>query len=229
MSFSQTIEQFSHCFSHGREIFQTKGYAVDLRNINHDYLDEVPSKNTRSQIKRSNKLLAQQGELNLNVITDTDKIPALFNDIAELHIARWGNTDEGSGFTNGLFTTFHQQLVQNANTVQVSVLSLDNKALGYLVNFVYKQQVYFYLSAVTKFDNSKIKVGLTLHAFAIQHYFQQGMTSYDFLGGEAQYKQSLSNQHYQLGMFSFYQKNMPLQIESKLKDFKTMCKEVLSK
>jgi hypothetical protein len=109
------------------------------------------------------------------------------------------------------------------------VLSLDDRALGYLVNFVYKDSVYFYLSALTTLNNNKIKIGLSLHSRAIQYYLRSNIKVYDFLGGEARYKESLSNSKYALSMKSFNRKSYVLIIESTLKRIKFKIKLLLLK
>jgi len=226
-------EKVLNCFKFNSfisdKLIQSSGYEVVLSDIKKSYLQDVLSKNTRSQINRSNKLLSQLGNLEFNIFTEKNEINLLYKAIAKVHIERWSNTKEGSGFSNETFIAFHNQLVGNANVVEVAVLSLNNKAIGYLVNFIYKKKVYFYLSALTKFDNNKIKVGLTLHEKAIDYYAKQGMTSYDFLGGEARYKQSLSNKCYELLMVRFYKNSWLLIIENYLKEIKAILKFKLSK
>jgi len=221
---------FKKYFFHSNYLIKTLGYLVDLSPIERNYLQDVLSKNTRSQIKRSEKVLCQLGKLTFDVVTDKSEINVLYDDIAKIHIGRWNSTNEGSGFTNELFTSFHRQLVNDeTSTVQIATLALNSENIGYLVNFVYKKKVYFYLSALKTFDNNKIKVGLTLHEKTIDYYVKQGIQSYDFLGGEARYKQSLSNQSYELALQRFYKKDWRLIVESALKGLKNQIQLLLSK
>ena len=230
LSSNRVTSCFEKHFKHSAEQMTAQGYSVDFSEIKDSYLETVPSKNTRSQIKRSDKLLSQMGILTFDVVTDKNQVKALFSEISKLHIVRWQNTREGSGFTNELFKIFHQRFINGGDsTVQISVLSLDNKALGYLVNFVYNDRVYFYLSALTTSANNKIKIGLSLHSKAIQYYLSLKLKTYDFLGGEARYKQSLSNSQYVLSMKSFNRNSYILIIESAFKIIKSNCKLLLLK
>lgn len=231
LSSAKVLNCFHQYFSQSNILIESLGYVVDLSAIEKSYLHEVPSKNARSQINRSNKALSQLGDLAFKVVIHKDEIMALYKDIAKIHIERWENTDEGSGFSNREFIAFHQQLIKNdaANTVQISVLLLNNSPIGYLVNFIYNRRVYFYLSALITFNNNKIKVGLTLHEKAINYYVQQGMMSYDFLGGKARYKDSLSNSQYSLDIKSFYRNSFVLTTEKRLKTIKSRFKLLLSK
>jgi CelD/BcsL family acetyltransferase involved in cellulose biosynthesis len=222
LSSKKVLNCFHQIFPQSSILIESSGYAVDYSFIENNYLQEVLSKNARSQINRSNKILNQLGDLAFKVVTKTDEINLFYKDIAIIHMERWGNTEEGSGFSNKVFVDFHSQLINNdeTNIVQISVLLLNNSPIGYLVNYVYKQKVYFYLSAFTTFSNNKIKVGLTLHEKAIDFYEKKGMKAYDFLAGEARYKRSLSNKSYELGLYSFYKTDLFLVIERKLKYLK---------
>jgi len=229
LSSKKVLDCFHQRFTQSSQLIESAGYEVDFSSIDKNYLQEVLSKNTRSQIIRSNKILNQLGDLTFKVVTEIGEINSLYEDIAKIHIERWGNTEEGSGFSNKAFIAFHQQLVNTANTVQIAVLSLNDIPIGYLINFIYKQRAYFYLSALTSFNNNKIKVGLTLHEKTIDFYVKKGIKSYDFLGGEARYKRSLSNKRYELGLYSFYRKNWLLVIERQLKYLKNKITLLVSK
>ena len=231
LSSVKVLNYFHQHFTQSSILIESSGYAVNYSSINKSYLQEVLSKNTRSQINRSNKILNQLGELTFKVVTKTDEIRSLYNDIAAIHIERWGNTTEGSGFSNKAFVDFHHQLVNNdkSSTVQVVVLLLDKVPIGYLINYIYNEKVYFYLSALKSFSNNKIKIGLTLHEKAIDYYAREGIKSYDFLGGEARYKDSLSNTRYGLALNSFYKKYWLLTIERQLKHLKNQIKLLISK
>lgn len=230
LSTNNVILNFTQLFDnklfHLRPWAETLAYRVESKG---PYLNEVLSKNSRSQIIRSEKLLNQLGDLDFYVLTQIEDVELALEDISKIHIARWKNTIQGSGFTNSSFNKF--QRLMNAdkmnNIVQVSVLSLNKKPIGYLLNYIYKDKAYFYLSALTTFDENRIKVGLTLHTKAIQHYIDKGIYSYDFLGGDARYKKSLSNKEYELSFGCFQRNHILLKLEGKFKDYKAILKSVL--
>ena len=201
---------------------ETNGYLASLSSFNGNYLNKALSKNTRFQISRSKKILQSQGKLSFEVFSTPQKLVELYPKIASIHIDKWRASNEGSGFSNPIFDSFHQSMAFNNtnNIVQIAVLTLDKVELGYLVNFVYNNKVYFYLSALQENSDNKIKVGLTLHYEAIQYYSQQGIESYDFLGGDARYKKSLSNQKYGLEIKCFYRDMFLFRLERQLKYFK---------
>ncbi|TYK65755.1 GNAT family N-acetyltransferase [Colwellia echini] len=220
--FAQSFEKLNFLAT---SVVKTCGYFTSLSSAKYEYFNQTLSKNTRNQITRSKKLLQSQGELSFEVISDPKKVIALYPKIASIHIDRWQATNEGSGFSNPIFEHFHKSLAINNSDkhnkmVQIAVLSLNGDELGYLINFVYNNKVYFYLSALQESQDNKIKIGMTLHNEVIQYYAEQGLKSYDFLGGEARYKQSLSNNKYQLEMICFYRNTFLLKLECLLKHFK---------
>jgi CelD/BcsL family acetyltransferase involved in cellulose biosynthesis len=226
LSASERLDCFSNYFAKLNFLevstVETSGYLVSLSSSNDDYLNKTLSKNTRLQISRSKKILQSQGDLSFEVFSNPQKIAELYPKIASIHIDKWKDTNEGSGFSNPIFEGFHKAIAlsNTNNMVQVAVLTLDEVELGYLVNFVYNNRVYFYLSALQENADNKVKIGMTLHSEAIQYYTQQGIESYDFLGGDARYKKSLSNEKYNLEIKRYYRDEFILRLECQLKNFK---------
>ncbi len=54
------------------------------------------------------------------------------------------------------------------------------------------------------FQNKKIKPGYSMHFLLMQFYRNKGFQWYDFLGGESQYKKSLSSEIYEFSNLTFY-------------------------
>ncbi len=235
LSGTEEIDSFTKSFAKlnfsAASTVETNGYLASFSRSNNDYLRETLSKNTRSQISRSKKILQSQGKLDFKVFSDPEKLAELYPKIASIHIDKWQETNEGSGFSNPIFAGFHKAFALN-NTdelVQISVLSSNEVELGYLVNFVYNNKVYFYLSALQQNPDNKIKIGLTMHSEAIRYYEEQGIESYDFLGGDARYKKSLSNEKYGLAMKRYYRNEFLLRLECQLKNFKMRLLQIFAK
>ena len=195
-----------------REKLSTPGYKNDLTA---QVLLKGFSKNTQKQINRSIKLLEQQGDLQLQIAAMEDKLLWL-ESIADLHKQQWRPTEWGSGFDNPVFTQFHQSLIKQQSTVLIK-LNLNNKALAYGYYFCFNNQVLFYLSAMEKSDDNRIKVGLVLHYKAMQYFAEIGFQEYDFLAGEARYKSSLSDQQYNMTSFCIVKKGLRSSLENALR------------
>ena len=197
-----------------RTELSSPGYLANLTGFTtlDDYLASL-SKNTRSHIKRSLKLLNEQSPLRLALALDTDEKDKVLKSIADLHRVKWRSTVYGSGFDNPCFYAFHQALIQDKQSLQncrLYTLYQDDTALGHVYLLTQGDRWTFYLSALNFNADNRIKVGLVIHCLIIEQAIKQGITVYDFLAGEAQYKNSLSNvQPYEQHIYCFY-RNKPL-------------------
>jgi CelD/BcsL family acetyltransferase involved in cellulose biosynthesis len=218
------LDQYEHHLSHLSQdknyLIEDMGYQVNLTEVNQKYTTEILSRNTRQKINQTRRMLELQGELAFRVLTTAhDKLLALVQ-IKRLHTEKWQDTATPSGFTNPVFVgSIEDQVI--CEYCEISTLSLDDTAIGFLVNYIYKGRVYFYLSALcTSFDGT-IKLGMYLHSLSIEHYKEAGMKYYDFLAGKSRYKQSLTNASYIQNMLCYQKSNMRLKIETWLKRIKS--------
>lgn len=225
-----SLQQINKVFPVYHESIYSRGHKVDLSQLKDAYRSEVLSKNTRSQVNRSYKMLAEMGEVSFKVLDGQDDIQACMPKIADLHIKRWRDIGDGSGFDNAFFVEFHQSMINNSvGIIEVCVLSVNGDPIGYLYNYCLAGRVYFYLSALTSHLPSKIKVGMLLQTLAVEHYGQNKCKSYDFLAGDAQYKRSLTNDSYVLALWSFSVNSRVLALEHFLKRIKSKIVTVLKK
>jgi hypothetical protein len=197
MSSQNTIDKMANILGQYRSEVTNSDYSVDLSNFNTQkcYLACL-SKNTRSQINRSFKLLCQEGELTLTSAQNFEQKEKYFTQMAQLHQQKWRNTEEGSGFDNPSFVSFHKELIFNdvKNIYsQVFCLSVNKFGLAYIYVLKTTDSWSFYLSGIKNHKDNKIKVGLLAHTLVIEQAIEQGLSKYSFLAGYARYKQSLSN------------------------------------
>jgi len=202
-----------------------KGYynSLPLGNNIFEAILASFSKNTRYQIKRSQKLLSTLGPLSIKSVQSPDQALSCLEDIAKGHRDKWKNTPSGSGFDNHHFTSFHHDMVKHEidnNTADILVLLGGKEVLGYLYNFCYQKKVYFYLSNIKQHANNKIKIGLLMHTLAMEHYAKKGFEIYDFLAGDARYKKSLSSKTYEMGYVCYYRPTLYLKFENSLRKIK---------
>jgi hypothetical protein len=159
------------------------------------------SKNTKSQISRSQRFITQSlGEVQVDWLDNTQIEPAIA-EMGQLHIEQWGEHSFGSGFSNPRFVEFHRLFMQQGlgDWVHLAKFSAGKQTLGYLYFFSQNKIVYFYLSAINyAVKDNKYKPGLLMHKLAMLHFESLSYTHYDFLAGDARYKTSLSNQKYLL-------------------------------
>jgi hypothetical protein len=208
-----------------RTELSSPGYLANLAGFTtlDDYLASL-SKNTRSHIKRSIKLLNEQNPLRLVLAKDSAEKDTVLKNIADLHRIKWRSTVYGSGFDNPCFYNFHQGLIQDEHSAQncrLYTLYQNDIALGHVYLLTQGDRWSFYLSALHFSDDNRIKVGLVIHCLVIEQAIKEGIRVYDFLAGEAQYKNSLSNaQPYEQHIYCFYRNKPLLLVREQLRKFK---------
>lgn len=206
-----TKHRLPHGFN-GRHKMQTEGFLKHLDEGSQDILSTL-SRNTRQQINRSRRLLEQRGELMLTASYDSQSRRDMLAQISVKHKEQWGNSEWGSGFDNPAFCDFHEKLIEQSQTVLLK-LSVGETELAFGYYFYFRDSAYFYLSAIERDKDNKIKVGLVFHVMAMKYFQDLGFKKYDFLGGDARYKASLSDYSYPLYSWCLSRKNWITTVEA---------------
>lgn len=205
------------------------GYAVALEKefANKEAYLAHCSSNTRSRIRRAIKYI----EANYGAVTVRsfgNRPPeAVWDEIAQFHLERWQDTEQGSGFDNPDFVAFHKALMMHTSSdtsPRCDILGFyaGEQCIGYTYNLLSNGNVFFYLSGINYLEASnRFQPGLVLHTYAVSYYTEQGYTRYDFMGGDSQYKRSLSNFQYELFMVRLIRKDWLTAIFQTLKMLKT--------
>jgi len=185
------------------DVLVTKGFTTSL-DVFIQYPSKIMSKNSRDQIKRSEKAIKFEfGDIDIVRCKTSSEILKGFEELARLHRLRWRDSENGSGFDNPIFVE-HQKsiLFTKPRFAELIKFVAGNKTLGFSMNLIINETVYFYCSGINYFRNdNKVKVGYVMHYKMMEYYANRGFKTYDFLGGESRYKSSLSN-----GEVSFFTK-----------------------
>ena len=199
--------------AYSAEISDIPAFRVNLSGSYADYnrfLSQCSS-NSRSRIRRAMKYMQQHyGELSLTSLGAQPDAVSLSN-MMSLHRRKWGDTSEGSGFDNPTFVQFHKALMagedQHAFHCEVLAFYAGDLCLGYTYNLLNHDTVYFYLSAIEYAEESnRFQPGLIMHTLAIAYFACKGFKTYDFMGGDSQYKRSLSNEQYAFTAIHLFKK-----------------------
>ena len=149
-----------------------------------------------------------KGPLTVEVARDTQSALTFFAQMRALHICSWTRRENRHAFSNPFFETFHRSLIRRGvanGTVDLLRVSAGDQAIGYLYNFRHDGTVSSYQSGFDDVDR-QLRPGYVCHALAIAHYAAAGMSSYDFLGGTNQLKQSFGPQRYELCGYRLHKK-----------------------
>lgn len=173
----------------------TPSPMVDLAKVRDagDYL-KVLGGNTRSQIRRSQKLYNARGKLALDVAGSPAQALEIFDELVALHRRSWSERGQAGAFVPFVHA-FHKRLIAQrfaSGEIQLLRIRAGDSTVGCLYNLVSRGTVAFYQSGLAFESDSKLKPGLVCHALAVAHDAAAGHRWYDFLGGGSRYKQSLS-------------------------------------
>lgn len=179
---------------------QFKGYVAELHTDSSFNNLSCLSKNARSQIKRSNKKLEQiYGPLSVTTPKSRNESLYFLEELGKLHKMQWSSSIEGSGFNNPTFARLQQKLIEDTEFAEIVGVFAGNTPLGFCINYLHQKKVFFYCSGINYLlPNKHIKPGYSMHNCLMEHYAKLGFSHYDYLGGDARYKATLSNKVYYL-------------------------------
>ena len=167
-----------------------------IRAAGHDWFTTL-SANTRYQLRRSARCLAQAGELRIDQAATEAQALEWLEALAALHGESWRRRGHPGAFADPFALRFHRALVARAQLrgeLDLLRLSAGGEVFGYLYNLRLGGRVYAYQSGL---DHARAgrhgKPGLTFHALAVERALAAGDRVYDFLAGAARYKSSLAN------------------------------------
>jgi len=197
-----------------------------IRKAGMDYL-KLLSSNKRSQIRRSIKQYEIDGNIQIQESKSLDEALLMFDNLVLLHQQEWEKRGKPGAFSNRYLLQFHKDLIRSRfdqNEIQLLHIYNNKMTIGYLYNFVYKQDVFFYQSGFNYLAENTYRPGLVSHYFAIIHNTTKNMSNYDFLAGDSAYKSSLSTNSVSMywvrlikGKYRFYMKKRMVDIKTSLK------------
>lgn len=193
-------------------------FGVDLRQLRDEQQSYLTSltHNTRYQIRRSERIYQRLGALSLRRPDSAQAALLWFDQIAPLHIRRWGCAAHQSGFANPLFVSFHRQLIARCwdlRQVDIVALYAGDRHVATFYNLMYRNKIYFYLSGIEAVVDNKEKPGLLGHSYCVQQYLEQGFDFYDFMGGNERYKTQLGKWHNRLVQVALQRPRFKLKLE----------------
>lgn len=188
------------------------GYEIHFpkNKLAHDYINSL-SKNFRRQINKSSSLLQDAG-FHFNTSTDLASAQKILHAIAPLHKTQWA---QESGFYNNEFNQYLAGVLETTDDTSVFSASFthNHKIYAGLIGFIHNQRFYYYLSANKRFNDNKIRIGLSLHFEVIKWCIKHDIQCYDFLAGDYRYKRSFSNASREFGYCHFQRPTLAVRIE----------------
>ncbi|MHC1713769.1 MAG: GNAT family N-acetyltransferase [Solidesulfovibrio sp.] len=152
------------------------------------------SQNTRSQIRRTFRLYAQGGDVQIRAAASVEEALNMAEELYRLCCIRKSDKNMMCSI-NTYFRKFNKALIKSRfdkNEIQFLHIYNDAGTIGYLYNHVYNGIVYNYQGGFIYTDDNRLKPGLVAHVEAIMYNARLGNKKYDFGAGNERYKKSLS-------------------------------------
>lgn len=115
--------------------------------------------------------------------------------LIDLHTRRWRSEGRAGVFASQRFTRFHRTVMSEllaAGGLDLMWLCKGDEPLAAVYNIIWDNKVYFYQAGRAPDAPKNVRLGIAIHAYAIQHAIACGRSKYDFLAGITRYKQQLA-------------------------------------
>lgn len=163
------------------------------------YLAQLSSK-TRMRARQEIRK-AQQAGVRFELATDANG-EAYFNDLIRLHQIRWTAEGKPGCFSAPRFTDFHRRLVSEwvrDGRLILARLSFKEEAFVVLYGFITGAKFDLYQLGVTSAEGTSIhSPGTLANLLLMGQLADRGVTRYDFLRGNSEFKKSLTTEHREL-------------------------------
>lgn len=152
------------------------------------------SASQRSQLRR---LLKQAGSAgaHLEVAAAAD-FEEYFDELMELHQARWTAAGSPGCFASRRFTEFHRRMARQwlrEGKVVLSRLRLDGRTIAVKYGFLHRDKYDFYQSGVRLDADPRLRSpGTVSFLLLFEELIRRGVQRFDFLRGSSNYKERLA-------------------------------------
>lgn len=156
-----------------------------------DYLKLLGKHRKPSQ--QALRYLDEWGPWELQIADNEATLQAGWAILMALHTSRWAGTGKGT-FAAPRFLAFHEQLLPRLlaeGKLQLAWLTANGQPIAAAYNIIHGGKVWYYQTGRRMDVPAKIRPGVVLLLHLIRDAIEKGLREFDFLPGEAQYKDHL--------------------------------------
>ena len=191
---NEIIAEFGH---HGFTIKRTH------RNIVHwirlgcsfdNYLEETKSAKSRQTLRRKERMLHKDRNVKIEYYVGMEVTDDVVHRLAQIQSESWMKR-RGAAFLNERF--FQNLSLEMAKTgfARVWLMTIDGEDAAFIYALVAHKKLQYTWTAF-KLKYEKLNIGNILTCYAIQDACKEGMLSFDFGHGDAEYKKFWSTDNY---------------------------------
>ena len=171
-----------------------KAYLIELPSSWEQYLSSL-SRNSRSNIKKRRNRLQRKMDVGFYWVNNPEDTETALEIMAGMHQERMEEKNLQGKFTDPRYMKFHLKIASataELGKLNLCFLLLNGKKVAVRYGFVYKDTVYDYQCGYDPVYG-KYEVGNVLLSYIIEAAIKKKVQKFDFLSGDYQFKQSLSN------------------------------------
>jgi CelD/BcsL family acetyltransferase involved in cellulose biosynthesis len=177
---------------------------------------------TRRMVRRSCKEYEKHGPISVEEAASKEESLAWFEALLMLNSDRHASKGSHSKCLAPHFRRFHIRLLEQATEgVRMVRVSTENQVIAYLYAFIQGERAYVYQSGLD-FSNkhNNARPGYVGHILTAAAWARQGVHVYDFMAGEARYKENLSNRQDKLDWVVLHKNDLSHRLEDHWLDVK---------
>ena len=164
-------------------------FQVDLK------ADDGVSASLRAKIRRSIRRYEERGAVAIAAAASPEDRAGAFRELIALHEPYWRARGQPGAFADAGLRAFHERLIAAApDATDLLRITAGAETIGVLYNFIAGGRVYNYQSGFQIETDNQFAPGFTAHQLAIDHYRDRGLSVYDLMAGEADYKRRLGKE-----------------------------------
>ncbi len=164
-------------------------FQVDLK------ADDSVSASLRAKIRRSLRRYEERGPVAIASAGSPEDRASAFRDLIALHEPYWRARGRPGAFADAGLRAFHDRLIAHApEATDLLRVTAGAETIGVLYNFIADGRAYNYQSGFQPESDNQFAPGFTAHQLAIDHYRGRGLSVYDLMAGEADYKRRLGRE-----------------------------------
>ncbi len=152
---------------------------------------------TRKHVRRN---LKAYGDLTCEWAETVPQAEAIFEELVQLHQARWTAVGEPGSYASQRFLEFHRDLIRElvpAGRMVLFRVVQGDEVLGCLQSLIDRNRILCYQSGFTPYEG-KLSPGVIVDFKCMEESLRRGFDAYDFLHGDTHHKRSLAPETQQL-------------------------------
>lgn len=173
-------------------------FVADLksaRDRNVDVSEGFP-KGIAAKIRKNLRRFEERyGPITTEWVTDVETARPVFEELIELHQARWTNAGFPGSFASKRFCDFHRALIARLMPLGRIVLfraSAGNQVIGTFYGFIEDGTIYHYQWGLSAFEDNALSPGFVVGSLCMREASERGLNEVNWLAGDVRYKRELS-------------------------------------